>query len=172
MMPKMFAEKTNDLKNLFQKNSKATKQNDDTIPAFEREQIEQAKRIMKPFVLRRLKCDVLQDLPKKTDHVVEVAMAPTQKEQYANLIKSFQDASAKTGTSYNGVTMMSDLRKLSNHPLLMKHHYDMEQLKEIAKLLAKDPGYKDTKVQYIVDDLVWMSDFEIHTMAGEFKVYY
>lgn len=34
---------------------------------FEQSQIDQAKRIMKPFVLRRLKCDVLNSLPKKSE---------------------------------------------------------------------------------------------------------
>lgn len=71
---------------------------------------------------------------------------------------------------FNGMTMMSDLRKLSNHPLLLRYHYDGDQIKEIANILAKDPGYKDTKVEYIVEDLTWMSDFEIHTMAKDYKV--
>ncbi|KAH1015833.1 SWI/SNF-related matrix-associated actin-dependent regulator of chromatin subfamily A containing DEAD/H box 1 homolog isoform X2 [Dendroctonus ponderosae] len=165
VMPKMFAEKTVDLKNLFQKNSKA--KDDESVPAFEKEQIEQAKRIMKPFVLRRLKRDVLQDLPKKTDLVVTVAMVPTQKEQYGQLVASYKNISEGRNT-YNGMSIMTDLRKLSNHPLLMRYHYDLDQLKEIAKLLAKDPGYKDTVVEYIVEDLKWMSDFEIHTMAQQF----
>lgn len=46
---------------------------------------------MKPFVLRRLKSDVLQDLPKKTDHILHVPMAPTQKVQYEDLVSSFQN---------------------------------------------------------------------------------
>lgn len=60
---------------------------------FEREQIIQAKRIMKPFVLRRLKEDVLQDLPPKTDTVVHVPMVPTQKERYEALVNTFQNVS-------------------------------------------------------------------------------
>lgn len=166
VMPKIFAEKTEDLKNLFQKNSK-TKE-DDSVPTFEKEQIEQAKRIMKPFVLRRLKRDVLQDLPKKTDLVVTVSMAPTQKEHYEQLVASYKNIGSEGGEQYNGMSIMTDLRKLSNHPLLMRYHYDVEQLNEIAVLLAKDPGYKDTVVDYIVEDLKWMSDFEIHTMSQQF----
>lgn len=46
---------------------------------------------MKPFVLRRLKRDVLQDLPKKTDELVKVPLAPTQLEQYENLVCHFQN---------------------------------------------------------------------------------
>lgn len=48
---------------------------------------------MKPFVLRRLKEDVLQDLPKKTDCVIHVPMAPTQRERYEELVNTFQSAS-------------------------------------------------------------------------------
>lgn len=67
---------------------------------------------------------------------------------------------------------MSDLRKLSNHPLLLRYHYQYEDLPDIAKRLAVDPGYKDTVEQYIIDDLACMSDFEIHTMTKQFKVRY
>lgn len=66
---------------------------DDNLPTFEKEQIEQAKRIMKPFVLRRLKRDVLRDLPKKTEELVEVPMIPSQKIQYETLVNTFQNAS-------------------------------------------------------------------------------
>ncbi|XP_064213319.1 SWI/SNF-related matrix-associated actin-dependent regulator of chromatin subfamily A containing DEAD/H box 1 homolog isoform X2 [Tribolium castaneum] len=164
VMPKMFAEKTEDLKSLFQKTSKS-KQTDDTLPPFEREQIEQAKRIMKPFVLRRLKCDVLQDLPKKIDHVMKVPMAPTQKEQYEALVASYQNAAVEEESAYNGMSIMTDLRKLSNHPLLLRYHYDEHQIREMAKLLVRDPTYKDTVEEYIVQDLLFMSDFEINKLT-------
>ncbi|XP_072394473.1 SWI/SNF-related matrix-associated actin-dependent regulator of chromatin subfamily A containing DEAD/H box 1 homolog [Diabrotica undecimpunctata] len=167
VMPNIFAEKTVDLKNLFQKNSK--KQEDDSLPTFEKEQIEQAKRIMKPFLLRRLKCDVLRDLPKKTDHVIHVPMVPSQKENYEQLVASYKNVNGNGENSYTGMSIMTDLRKLSNHPLLMRFHYDQGKLEEIANLLALDPGYKDTVVQYIVEDLMFMSDFEIHTLAKEFE---
>lgn len=167
VMPKIFAEKADDLKSLFQKSKK--EQDNDSLPTFEKEQIEQAKRIMMPFVLRRLKCDVLQDLPKKTDYVMKVPMTPTQKEQYEQLVASYKTVNAEGQSMYSGMSIMTDLRKLSNHPLLMRFHYDIDTLQEIAKLLAVDPGYKDTVVQYIVDDLTWMSDFEIHTLSKEFS---
>lgn len=56
---------------------------------FEQTQISQAKRIMKPFLLRRLKRDVLKDLPIKTDHIVYCPMTPNQSLQYKELISSF-----------------------------------------------------------------------------------
>ncbi|KAK9887995.1 hypothetical protein WA026_000284 [Henosepilachna vigintioctopunctata] len=172
VMPKMFAEKTTDIKSLFQKNAKSNQADGDAVPTFEKEQVEKAKRIMKPFVLRRLKQDVLQDLPMKTDHIIHTPMAPTQKEQYEELVASYQEANLEAketdGTPLNSMTMMTELRKLSNHPLLLRYHYDYGQVQEIAKLLAKDPGYKDTKVEYIIDDLLFMSDFDIHTLSKQY----
>jgi hypothetical protein len=74
------------------------------------------------------------------------------------------------GVTYNGMSIMTDLRKLSNHPLLLRYHYDEHQVKEMAKLLAKDPSYKDTIEEYIVQDLLFMSDFEINKMAKHHRV--
>lgn len=68
------------------------------------------------------------------------------------------------------MAMMTDLRKLSNHPLLLRYHYQIDEIEEMAKLLAEDPAYKDTNKQYIVDDLRFMSDFEIHTMTKQYAV--
>lgn len=45
---------------------------DDDPSSFEESQVDRAKRIMKPFVLRRLKKDVLQFLPKKSEVIVRV----------------------------------------------------------------------------------------------------
>ena len=49
----------------------------------------QAKKIMQPFVLRRLKKDVLKDLPKKTEEIIYCEMIEKQKFKYENLISTF-----------------------------------------------------------------------------------
>lgn len=64
---------------------------EEDLPKFEKEQIKHAKDIMKPFLLRRLKKDVLQALPKKNEELIKVTLAPTQLEQYRNLVASFQN---------------------------------------------------------------------------------
>lgn len=56
---------------------------------------------MKPFVLRRLKKDVLQDLPKKTDIKLEIPMVPTQEEQYKDLVKSFKEIDTEVSDVFN-----------------------------------------------------------------------
>nr|XP_022916427.1 SWI/SNF-related matrix-associated actin-dependent regulator of chromatin subfamily A containing DEAD/H box 1 homolog [Onthophagus taurus] len=168
VMPNIFSEKTEDLKSLFQKTAKGNEGDDENVPQFEKEQVEQAKRIMKPFVLRRLKRDVLKDLPKKTDYMLQVAMAPTQEEQYQQLVKIYKEAGDSDQGKYNGITIMTELRKLSNHPLLLRYHYQNKDLPSIAKKLALDPDYKENIEKHVIEDLGCMSDFEIHTLTKEY----
>uniref|UniRef100_A0A182SDV6 Helicase ATP-binding domain-containing protein n=1 Tax=Anopheles maculatus TaxID=74869 RepID=A0A182SDV6_9DIPT len=72
VMPKLLGTKVDDIKALFQ--GKVVKSNKGEVEeeqsSFEKNQIDRAKLIMKPFVLRRLKQDVLRLLPPKTDVVV------------------------------------------------------------------------------------------------------
>ncbi|CAK1551300.1 unnamed protein product [Leptosia nina] len=177
VMPHMFSGKTDDLKNLFQKNSKAktTKKTngstDEDVPAFEQSQITQAKRIMKPFVLRRLKQDVLQDLPKKTNHKELCPMSDRQQKLYKDLIAAFsssKDGMVHATTEQSGMSMMMDMRKLANHPLLLRYHYQEAELRQIAARLARDPGYKEKNEQYAFEDLLFMSDFQIHLLTKQY----
>lgn len=68
------------------------------------------------------------------------------------------------------MSIMTDLRKLSNHPLLLRYHYGEDQIREMATLLSRDPTYKDTVVDYIVQDLLFMSDFEINNLTKIHRV--
>ncbi|XP_012553424.1 SWI/SNF-related matrix-associated actin-dependent regulator of chromatin subfamily A containing DEAD/H box 1 homolog isoform X2 [Bombyx mandarina] len=175
VMPHMFSGKTDDLKSLFQKNTKSkTKKTDgakeDDEPAFEQSQITQAKRIMKPFVLRRLKRDVLQDLPDKTNHTQLCAMSAAQGRLYKELISGFadKDGAIHATTEQSGMAMMMDMRKLSNHPLLLRYHYQEAQLKKIAARLVKEPSYKEKNEHYAFQDLLCLSDFQIHQLALQY----
>lgn len=87
-----------------------------------------AKQIMRPFVLRRLKSEVLRDLPEKTDRVIKCPMIEKQKKMYTNLIAEFS-AEADQSTEVNGIGMMMRLRKLANHPLLSRDYYNESKLK-------------------------------------------
>ncbi|KAI8437103.1 hypothetical protein MSG28_010455 [Choristoneura fumiferana] len=174
VMPHMFSGKTDDLRSLFQKNTKslkATKKTEDSkeddVPAFEQSQITQAKRIMKPFVLRRLKRDVLQDLPKKTNLKEMCAMSERQERLYKHLISGFaaKDGNLIATTEQSGMSMMMDMRKLANHPLLMRYFYEADQVRKIAGRLAKDPTYKEKNEQYAFEDLMCLSDFQIHQLT-------
>lgn len=70
VMPSMFANKSEDIKVLFQNKTKTKGEENIQADEIEQNQIEQAKQIMKPFILRRLKKDVLSFLPSKVDKIV------------------------------------------------------------------------------------------------------
>lgn len=128
---------------------------------------------MQPFVLRRLKKDVLKDLPQKTESLVYCEMADRQRVMYNDLISTFSKKAEKKERDVDevsGMTMMMDLRKLSNHPLLIRYLYDEYKLADMAKILAVERDYKETNVEYIKEDLSVLSDFQLHSLCRSFTV--
>jgi len=88
---------------------------------------------MRPFVLRRLKSQVLRDLPYKKDEIIRCALIEKQQSMYNKLVAQFS-AEASEITEVNGTGMMMQLRKLANHPLLVRDYYDEKKLKVIIIL--------------------------------------
>ena len=70
----------------------------------------------------------------------------------------------------SGVGMLMNLRKIANHPLLVRHHFDDSQLRTMAKILKRDPSHKDARESYIIEDLSVMSDFDIHKTCLAYRV--
>ncbi|XP_071630376.1 SWI/SNF-related matrix-associated actin-dependent regulator of chromatin subfamily A containing DEAD/H box 1 homolog [Temnothorax longispinosus] len=169
VMPSLFAGKQADLKSLFSKNHKTPndKKNGEQ-PLFEREQVKNAKEIMRPFVLRRLKVEVLRDLPYKKDEIIRCALIEKQQSMYNKLVAQFS-AEASEITDVNGTGMMMQLRKLANHPLLVRDYYDEKKLKAIASRLAKESGYKQKNPEYVFEELIWASDYQINQLTRTYK---
>ncbi|XP_071878921.1 SWI/SNF-related, matrix-associated actin-dependent regulator of chromatin, subfamily a, containing DEAD/H box 1 [Bombus fervidus] len=169
VMPSLFAGKQADLKSLFSKNPKvpSVKKNSEQ-PLFEQEQVKNAKQIMRPFVLRRLKAEVLRDLPEKTERVIKCPMIEKQRKMYTNLVAEFS-AEADQSTEVNGIGMMMQLRKLANHPLLVRDYYNESKLKIISSRLAKEHSYKQKNPDYVFEDLQWMSDYQINQLTRTYK---
>lgn len=195
VMPQLFDSKKEELKRVF-----AMFPRSDTSGnkgRFERERIEQAKRIMKPFFLRRLKCDVLKDLPLKEDEVIYSPLSARQKQIYEDTVavlskkaqqqqlefenmdmKKLTEVEELEVTSGSGKPKEKDsdassnmvmvLRKIANHPLLVRRHYTDAKLKEIAKILKKTT-HRDSVLEYIVEDFSVMSDFEIHNTCSQYN---
>ncbi|XP_063972294.1 SWI/SNF-related matrix-associated actin-dependent regulator of chromatin subfamily A containing DEAD/H box 1 homolog isoform X2 [Diachasmimorpha longicaudata] len=161
VMPSIFAGKQNDLKSLFAKNPKLQSEKErEELPFFEQEQVKNAKEIMRPFVLRRLKSEVLRDLPAKTEKIIKCPMIKKQKDLYQKFIREFSEEAGRS-PEVNGVGMMMQLRKLANHPVLIRDYYDEDKVEVISKRLAKDSTYKQKNPQFIFEDLLWMSDYQI-----------
>ncbi|XP_012224295.1 SWI/SNF-related matrix-associated actin-dependent regulator of chromatin subfamily A containing DEAD/H box 1 homolog isoform X1 [Linepithema humile] len=175
VMPSLFAGKQTSLKNLFSKTPKTGDKKDGEQPLFEREQVKKAKKIMQPFVLRRLKTEVLRDLPHKKEEIMRCALIEKQQSMYNKLIAQFSKRIAQEKDSEiadaneSGTGMMMQLRKLANHPLLVRDYYDEEKLKAIASRLAKERGYKQENPEYIFEDLIWTSDYQLNQLTRMYK---
>ncbi|KER22182.1 hypothetical protein T265_09655 [Opisthorchis viverrini] len=101
LMPDLFARSTDLLKRMFQVYSKSVSERDENQLCdldvcersnFEVERLEQAKNLLQPFFLRRLKSQVLDQLPTKTNEVVKVKMTESQSKHYWKLVDRFRQA--------------------------------------------------------------------------------
>merc|ERR1719312_2024919 len=173
VMPGMFAKRKEQLRKMFSLFPKT--QDESERSSYEKDRIAHAKRIMKPFFLRRLKADVLTDLPKKSTSVERVPMSTRQAELYFQLVADYKDRAAKlaetgeTGAD-SAIGMLMNLRKTANHPLLVRDHYDDHKLGVIARLLkTRDSEHKEAVESFIIEDLQTMSDFNIHKTCETYR---
>lgn len=64
---------------------------------------------------------------------------------------------------------MMDMRKLSNHPLLMRYYYNDGKVFDLAKRLATHPMWKKSQnPQYVFEELAICSDFQLYQMIEKY----
>ncbi|XP_037083118.1 SWI/SNF-related matrix-associated actin-dependent regulator of chromatin subfamily A containing DEAD/H box 1 homolog [Pollicipes pollicipes] len=166
VMPHMFGKFRQSLQTMFEVIPKASGQ--ESRSSYEAARISEAKRIMSPFFLRRLKRDVLVDLPAKREEVRRIAMTAGQAAKYRQLRDNFvRETSDKlrgsaADVSQTGIGLVMSMRKLANHPLLLRHYYDDAKLREITKIFVAMPDHEHKEEALVLEDLTYMSDFEIH----------
>ena len=99
----------------------------------EKNQIEELHRILKPHLLRRMKHDVLKQLPPKKEQIVLVEMSNEQKDVYKALLTSnFKMLSSKVKSRVSGLkSLLMDLRKCCLHPSLITKNYSSLTKKKI-----------------------------------------
>jgi SWI/SNF-related matrix-associated actin-dependent regulator of chromatin subfamily A containing DEAD/H box 1 len=68
-------------------------------------------------------------------------------------------ASSTTDSSSNHILM--ELRKAANHPLLRRTLYDDKKVKTMAEYVKREQS-GDTILQYVIEDMNALSDFELH----------
>lgn len=83
--------------------------------------VEQLHKILRPFLLRRLKSDVEKDMPPKTETKLFLGMSPMQREWYSNILQ--RDISVLNDTTgkvekVKLLNIVMQLRKACNHPYL------------------------------------------------------
>ena len=193
VMPEMFANKKEQLKRMF---ALFPNTRDSEIRSkYEQDRIQHAKRIMKPFFLRRLKSEVMAHLPKKTEEIlkgknfflkfptifqfyffISVPLTQSQHECYFKMVAEYKQrakdiaAGKIRNNTDSGVGMLMNLRKIANHPLLIRNHFDNVQVKQLARILKKDSSHCQAIEKFIADDLSVLSDFDIHKTCLAYRV--
>ncbi|TNN19311.1 ATP-dependent helicase fft2 [Schistosoma japonicum] len=243
VMPEMFLKSTDLLKRIFQIYSKPmnsrdedqTSANSNSVrSSFEEERLVQAKNLLQPFCLRRLKSQVLSQLPPKTTEVVSVSMTKSQAAHYHDLVKRLRSQRSSKDSNNNGgqdpsllfnnkcedgdenadpdagdskgectprkkprldnytivnatksfpvtkstseslqspCNMVTALRKAANHMALFSGlAYTDSNLRDIAESLHLDPSHSNTDPNLIYEDLLAMSDHQVHKLCQFYEV--
>ncbi|XP_075657940.1 protein CHROMATIN REMODELING 19 [Castanea sativa] len=166
MMPDLFATEDVDLKKL--------------LNADDMDLVGRMKSILGPFILRRLKSDVMQQLVPKIQRVEYVVMEKQQDDAYKEAIEEYRAASrariAKNSeiNSNNifGVLPRRQIsnyfvqfRKIANHPLLVRRIYRDEDVVRFAKKLHPMGVFGfDCTLDRVIEELKSYNDFSVHRL--------
>ncbi|XP_054157969.1 chromodomain-helicase-DNA-binding protein 4-like [Oppia nitens] len=84
------------------------------------EQVKKLHDLLGPHLLRRLKADVLKNMPSKSEFLVRVDLAPLQKKYYKFILtRNFDALNIKGGgKQVSLLNIVMDLKKCCNHPYL------------------------------------------------------
>src|SRR3569832_1277206 len=113
-----------------------------------KEQVESLKRMISPFMLRRVKEDVAKDIPAKEETVIDVELTSIQKQYYRAIFEHNHAFLNMGGTRQNAPKLMNiqmELRKESNQPFQLEgveHRETDRQYKEFlegGKFEGKSP---------------------------------
>jgi len=157
LMPDLFK----NTQNMFYKQT-TTSKSDDLL--YEKNQLSKMKKVLKPFILRRIKSDVLADMPKKHEEIHITMITLEQRSIYDGLLETYKN-SRPLDRSKLGLLM--NLRKTANHPLLLRNLYTDTKLTEMSKKYCGNPDHFDCDANIVFEDMQVMSDYELHSLCSK-----
>ncbi|KAL9115499.1 MAG: hypothetical protein Q9227_000820 [Pyrenula ochraceoflavens] len=102
---------------------------------------------IRPYILRRTKQTVTQDLPKKSEKIIRVELAETQLEYYKNILTRNYTAlnQGAKGQKQSLLNIMMELKKACNHPFMFPSAEDRligadARRDDILRALIKNSG--------------------------------
>lgn len=181
IMPNLFVSKKDDLATVFKQKTRTSDADKGYNPLLAEHAIERAKTMMKPFILRRKKDQVLKHLPRKHNHILHCEMTELQKTLYQQEIKQVMEhrRKIKEGVKMEKASrnvsknLIMALRKASIHPLLFRHIYNDKIISKMSKAIIAEPEYYENgNIEYIKEDMSYMTDFELHKLCCKFPSLY
>ncbi|XP_009633071.2 SWI/SNF-related matrix-associated actin-dependent regulator of chromatin subfamily A containing DEAD/H box 1 [Egretta garzetta] len=165
VMPHMFSSSTSEIRRMFSSKTKSAEEQS----IYEKERIAHAKQIIKPFILRRVKDEVLKQLPPKKDLIELCAMSEKQEQLYCDLLNKFKKTINSNEKNSDMGNVMMQLRKMANHPLLHRQYYTTDKLRTMSMLMLKEPTHCDANPDLIFEDMTVMTDFELHLLCKQYS---
>ncbi|XP_063278213.1 SWI/SNF-related matrix-associated actin-dependent regulator of chromatin subfamily A containing DEAD/H box 1 isoform X2 [Prinia subflava] len=165
VMPHMFSSSTSGIRRMFSSKTKSAEEQS----IYEKERIAHAKQIIKPFILRRVKDEVLKQLPPKKDLIELCVMSEKQEELYLALLNKLKKTIDSNEKSSDMGNAMMQLRKMANHPLLHRQYYTNDKLRMMSTLMLKEPTHCDANPDLIFEDMTVMTDFELHVLCKQYS---
>ncbi|PON99206.1 histone H3-K9 methyltransferase [Trema orientale] len=106
------------------------------------EQISRLHKMLAPHLLRRVKKDVMKDLPPKKELILRVELSSKQKEYYkAILTRNYQILTRRGGAQISLINVVMELRKLCCHPYMLEGvEPDIADSNESYKQLLESSG--------------------------------
>ncbi|TVU20874.1 hypothetical protein EJB05_30475 [Eragrostis curvula] len=86
----------------------------------QQEVVQQLHKVLRPFLLRRLKSDVEKGLPPKKETILKVGMSQMQKQYYKALLQKDLEVINAGGERKRLLNIAMQLRKCCNHPYLFQ----------------------------------------------------
>eukprot|EP01054_Gregarina_sp_Poly1_P001268 Gregarina_sp_Poly_1__1267@NODE_1308_length_4422_cov_239_500344_g884_i0_p1_GENE_NODE_1308_length_4422_cov_239_500344_g884_i0NODE_1308_length_4422_cov_239_500344_g884_i0_p1_ORF_typecomplete_len834_score169_97SNF2_N/PF00176_23/9_3e45SNF2_N/PF00176_23/1_8e08ResIII/PF04851_15/3_6e15DEAD/PF00270_29/5_9e06_NODE_1308_length_4422_cov_239_500344_g884_i012363737 len=150
------------------------------------------QQLLAPLILRRLKAEVIDNFPRKTNKIEFCDMTPLQRELYdtemlsarpllndvSSLFKKKRRAKQKKHAEGGQETetpqafikgLLFRLRRICNHPLLFQRYFDSRKRLEFAALLKKNvTDYRVFPIERVLQHIADWSDFDIYVSAKEF----
>ncbi|KFV11511.1 SWI/SNF-related matrix-associated actin-dependent regulator of chromatin subfamily A containing DEAD/H box 1, partial [Tauraco erythrolophus] len=165
VMPHMFSSSTSEIRRMFSSKTKSAEEQS----IYEKERIAHAKQIIKPFILRRVKDEVLKQLPPKKDLIELCAMSEKQDQLYCDLLNKLKKTINSNEKNSDMGNVMMQLRKMANHPLLHRQYYTTDKLRTMSMLMLKEPTHCDANPDLIFEDMTVMTDFELHLLCKQYS---
>lgn len=149
--------------------------------AEDRDLITRIKSILGPFILRRLKSDVMQQLVQKAQKVEFLAMVPEQADAYREAIEEYRASSLarmakSTGSAIENVVdflprrqisnYFTQFRKIANHPLLVRRIYTDSDVYSLARKLHPRGAFGfECTLERVREELLGYNDFSLHQLS-------
>lgn len=128
---------------------------------YNQELVQRLHKILRPFLLRRLKADVEKQLPSKVEHVETCRLSKRQRflyEEFMSLSKTKETIAS--GSFLSVINVLMQLRKVCNHPNLFEPRPTISPFM-MSSIAYKVPGIVTTPLDYSFEESINLANLQL-----------